>query len=82
MPAETTSCEDVPVTSSSRSRGKAANEDGSTLGEGFGLRFESAELSSLLVAGTDPGECRSDYMVERLAYARRPAVRIRPRATG
>jgi hypothetical protein len=36
------------------------------LGEGFGLRFESAKLSSFFVAGTDQGECWSDYMVERL----------------
>ena len=43
---------------------KPANADGSTLGEGFGLRFESAKLSSSLVAGTDQGECRSDYMGE------------------
>ena len=37
------------------------------IGGGFGLRFESAKFSSSLVAGTDQtGECRSDYMGERL----------------
>ncbi len=67
MPAETTSCHDVPAISSSRSQGKAGECRWEyILGESFGLRFESAKLSSVLVAGTDQGECRSDYMVERL----------------
>ncbi len=67
MPAETTSCHDVPATSSSCSQGKAGECRWEyILGEGFGLRFDSAKLSSTLVAGTDQGECRSDYMVERL----------------